>query len=152
MGEDGGPAEGGAGRRRVRESRLSGVLGDGAPVELDAGRPAAAVEFDRDNVEDLFEFCKKKDVGVICMKPMSGHFVPNWAKDVSNPKVARLLDELKEFGPMVMRHVELKIVFPTFVGDENAGELNEYIVDTYIPMLMTEEQFEYQGKAAELEE
>jgi len=55
-------------------------------------------KFDRDNVEDLFELCKKKDVGVICMKPMTGHFVPNWAKDTSNPKVARVMAELKEFG------------------------------------------------------
>jgi len=55
-------------------------------------------KFDRDNVEDLFEFCKKKDVGVICMKPMSGHFVPNWAKDFKDPKVARLMKELAELG------------------------------------------------------
>ena len=54
--------------------------------------------FNRDHVEDLFEVCKKKDVGVLCMKPMTGHFVPNWAKDTSNPKVARLMGELKEFG------------------------------------------------------
>ena len=54
--------------------------------------------FDRDHVEDLFEFCKTKDVGVLCMKPMTGHFVPNWAKDTSNPKVARLMGELKEHG------------------------------------------------------
>ena len=54
--------------------------------------------FDRDSVEDLFEFCKKKDVGVICMKPMTGHFVPNWAKDQSNPKVAKVLSELEDFG------------------------------------------------------
>ncbi len=55
-------------------------------------------QFDRNSVEDLFELCKKKDVGVICMKPMTGHFVPNWAKDRSDPKVAKLMAELKEFG------------------------------------------------------
>jgi predicted aldo/keto reductase-like oxidoreductase len=54
--------------------------------------------FDRDSVENLFEFCAKKDVGVIVMKPMTGHFVPNWAKDTSNPKVAKVLGELQEFG------------------------------------------------------
>jgi predicted aldo/keto reductase-like oxidoreductase len=54
--------------------------------------------FDRDSVENLFAFCAKKDVGVLVMKPMTGHFVPNWAKDTSNPKVARVLDELEEFG------------------------------------------------------
>jgi predicted aldo/keto reductase-like oxidoreductase len=54
--------------------------------------------FDRDSVEDLFEFCAKKDVGVIAMKPMTGHFVPNWAKDASNPKVVRVLGELQASG------------------------------------------------------
>lgn len=54
--------------------------------------------FDRDSVEELFAVCKKKDVGVLCMKPMSGHFVPNWAKDPTNPRAARVLRELEEFG------------------------------------------------------
>lgn len=54
--------------------------------------------FDRNDVEGLFGLCKQKDVGVICMKPMTGHFIPNWAKDASNPKVVRLLEELRESG------------------------------------------------------
>ncbi|MFH1924212.1 MAG: aldo/keto reductase [Planctomycetota bacterium] len=54
--------------------------------------------FDRDSVEDLFELCHQKDVGVLVMKPMTGHFVPNWAKDTSDPKVARVLGELEQFG------------------------------------------------------
>jgi predicted aldo/keto reductase-like oxidoreductase len=54
--------------------------------------------FDRDSVENLFEFCKKKDVGVICMKPMTGHFVPNWAKDPSNPRAAKALAALEKSG------------------------------------------------------
>jgi hypothetical protein len=54
--------------------------------------------FDRDSVEALFAFCKKKDVGVLCMKPMTGHFVPNWAKDMSNPRAARLMRELEHLG------------------------------------------------------
>jgi hypothetical protein len=54
--------------------------------------------FDRNDVEGLFASCKQKDVGVLCMKPMTGHFVPNWAKDRSNPMVVRLLDELQDFG------------------------------------------------------
>ena len=32
------------------------------------------------------------------IKPMTGHFIPNWAKDASDPKVAGLLSELKQFG------------------------------------------------------
>ena len=54
--------------------------------------------FDRDSVENLFAFCKKKDVGVICMKPMTGHFVPNWAKDPSNPRAVKTLAELEKLG------------------------------------------------------
>jgi uncharacterized protein len=53
---------------------------------------------DRPATEELFELCKKKDVGVIAIKPMTGHFIPNWAKNASDPKVARLLAELKSFG------------------------------------------------------
>ncbi len=55
-------------------------------------------KFDRDSVENLFEFCKKKDVGALVMKPMTGNFVPNWAKDPSYPKVAGLMADLEEFG------------------------------------------------------
>ena len=54
--------------------------------------------FDRDSVENLFEFCKKKDVGVLCMKPMTGHFVPNWAKDMSNPRAATTIAQLEKLG------------------------------------------------------
>ena len=54
--------------------------------------------FNRQNVADMFAYAKQKDVGVLVMKPMSGHFIPNWAKDTSDPKVVRLLAELKEFG------------------------------------------------------
>jgi len=53
---------------------------------------------DRPATEELLDFCKKKDVGVIAIKPMTGHFIPNWAKDASDPKVARLMEELKDFG------------------------------------------------------
>jgi len=53
---------------------------------------------DRPATEELFELCKKKDVGVMVIKPMTGHFIPNWAKDTANPKVARVLEELKQLG------------------------------------------------------
>ncbi len=53
---------------------------------------------DRPATEELFELCKKKDVGVMVIKPMTGHFIPNWAKDTANPKVARVLEELEQLG------------------------------------------------------
>jgi len=36
---------------------------------------------DRPGTEGLFELCKTKDVGVIVIKPMTRHFIPNWAKN-----------------------------------------------------------------------
>jgi len=53
---------------------------------------------DRVGTEELFELCKKKDVGVMVIKPMTGHFIPNWAKKTDDPKVAGLLKELKVSG------------------------------------------------------
>lgn len=53
---------------------------------------------DRTGTEALFELCRQKDVGVMAIKPMTGHFIPNWGKDASNPKVTGLLEELKQFG------------------------------------------------------
>ena len=53
---------------------------------------------DRVGTEDLFELCRKKDVGVMVIKPMTGHFIPNWAKKTDDPKVAGLLAELKTVG------------------------------------------------------
>jgi predicted aldo/keto reductase-like oxidoreductase len=53
---------------------------------------------DRVGTEKLFELCKKKDIGVMVIKPMTGHFIPNWAKKTDDPKVAGLLKELKVSG------------------------------------------------------
>ncbi|MCX7886298.1 MAG: aldo/keto reductase [Verrucomicrobiae bacterium] len=53
---------------------------------------------DRIGTEQLFELCKQKDVGVMVIKPMTGHFIPNWGKKTDDPKVAAWLKELKEFG------------------------------------------------------
>jgi len=53
---------------------------------------------DRLGTEELFKLCKAKDVGVIAIKPMTGHFIPNWAKNASDPMVARVLGELAQLG------------------------------------------------------
>jgi uncharacterized protein len=53
---------------------------------------------DRVGTEELFELCRRKDVGVMVIKPMTGHFIPNWAKQTTDPKVAGWLEELKQFG------------------------------------------------------
>lgn len=64
-------------------------------------------QVDRLGAEELFTVCKQKDVGVLVIKPMTGHFVPNWAKDTTDPKVTRLLAELKEFGAEHLYHALL---------------------------------------------
>ena len=53
---------------------------------------------DRPATEELFALCKKKDVGVLVIKPMTGHFIPNWAKNAADAKAARLMAELKQLG------------------------------------------------------
>ncbi len=53
---------------------------------------------DRTGTEELFDLCRKKDVGVMVIKPMTGHFIPNWAKKADDSKVAGLLAELKSVG------------------------------------------------------
>ena len=55
-------------------------------------------KLDGRSAEDLFELCKMKDVGVLAIKPFSGHFIPNWAKNSTDPMVQDLLDDLKKFG------------------------------------------------------
>ncbi|MCC6354669.1 MAG: hypothetical protein IT577_12340 [Verrucomicrobiae bacterium] len=34
----------------------------------------------------------------MAIKPMTGHFIPNWAKNTDDPKVAALLKALQEQG------------------------------------------------------
>jgi hypothetical protein len=55
-------------------------------------------------------------------------------------------EDADTIGPMVMRHVELRIFYPTLDYESEDGE-EEYIVDTYIPALLTEEQFEKQNES-----
>ncbi len=55
-------------------------------------------KLDGRTAEDLFVIARKKDVGVLVIKPFSGHFIPNWAKNSTDPMVQDLLADLKEFG------------------------------------------------------
>jgi len=73
-------------------------------------------------------------------------------EDRSNPSDGLFRDdELKEIGPMMMRHVELTVTYSVNLGDDG-GEENEYVIDTYMPALLTEQQFEYQQDNAGEEE
>jgi uncharacterized protein len=55
-------------------------------------------KLDGRSAEDLFSLAKKKDIGVFVIKPFSGHFIPNWAKNSTDPMVQDLLEDLKVFG------------------------------------------------------
>lgn len=55
-------------------------------------------KLDGRSAEDLFSLAKKKDVGVLVIKPFSGHFIPNWGKNSTDPMVKDLLDDLQRFG------------------------------------------------------
>ncbi|NUQ61712.1 MAG: aldo/keto reductase [Pirellulales bacterium] len=102
--------------------------------------------FDRNDVEGLFAFCKQKDVGVISMKPMTGHFLPNWAKDTSNPKVASLMSELSGLGAEHLYHAMLLWVLKNpnvccaAVGMSAVGEVAENCRAVGMPLTRAHER------------
>jgi hypothetical protein len=54
-------------------------------------------------------------------------------------------DDFDEVHDLMARHVLLKIYAP----EQGDGEVLEYIIDTYLPLLMTEEQFKRYGSGDE---
>jgi len=54
---------------------------------------------DLPGAERLFELAKANDVGVIGIKPMTGNFIPNWAKEAANPEIQEIMKKLKDYGP-----------------------------------------------------
>jgi hypothetical protein len=52
-------------------------------------------------------------------------------------------EDARSYGPLVMRHVELTLFYPVMDDLEQGYVEKEYVVDTYLPVLLTEEQFEY---------
>ena len=55
-------------------------------------------KIDTPGIEELFSLAKMKDIGVLVMKPMSGHYIPNWARQTTDPMVQTFLNDLKNFG------------------------------------------------------
>ncbi len=55
-------------------------------------------KLDGKSAEDLFDLAKKKDIGVLTIKPFSGHFIPNWAKNSTDSMVKNMLEDLDRFG------------------------------------------------------
>ena len=54
---------------------------------------------DLPGAERLFELAKANDVGVIGIKPMTGNFIPNWAKEAARPEIQEIMKKLKDYGP-----------------------------------------------------
>lgn len=55
-------------------------------------------KIDTPGVEELFALARKKDIGVLVMKPMSGHYIPNWAGQTTDPMVQTFLKDLNRLG------------------------------------------------------
>ncbi|MHC4538228.1 MAG: aldo/keto reductase, partial [Planctomycetota bacterium] len=49
--------------------------------------------------ERLFRLAKANDVGVIGIKPMTGNFIPNWAKETATPEIREIMKKLEDYGP-----------------------------------------------------
>ena len=60
----------------------------------------------------------------------------------SSPNDSVFADENQDsYGPMVMRHVELTLYYTA--PDESGEEMEEkYVVETYLPLLLTEDQYQ----------
>ncbi len=83
------------------------------------------------------------------MSEYDGEYGDSYLDDTPSDSVFD--DEEEEIGPMVMRHVEIRIFFPSVKQEEEDMD-NEYVIDTYIPVLLTEEQYDRQSFGSSTEE
>jgi len=49
-------------------------------------------------IERVIKLAKDNDVGVITIKPMTGNFIPYWAKQVNEPEIQEIMKKLKNYG------------------------------------------------------
>jgi predicted aldo/keto reductase-like oxidoreductase len=54
---------------------------------------------DLPGAERLFRMTKANDVGVIGIKPLTGNFIPYWAKQTVNPEIQEIMKKLRDYGP-----------------------------------------------------
>jgi len=54
---------------------------------------------DLPGAERLFRMTKANDVGVIGIKPLTGNFIPYWAKETVHPEIQEMMKKLKDYGP-----------------------------------------------------
>ena len=85
----------------------------------------------------------------VTLYDFSGSYIPDEENDFEgsdpyDPNDSVFVNEEDDtFGPMVTRHVEITVFYPSVKTDET-DVMNEYVIDTYLPPLMTEEQYERQ--------
>ena len=51
-----------------------------------------------DHTERMFKLAKEKDVGIICIKPLTGNFIPYWANQTHDPEIKDIMKKLKKYG------------------------------------------------------
>ena len=59
-------------------------------------------------VERVIKLAKEKDVGVIVIKPMTGNFIPYWAKQTAEPEIQEIMKKLKDYGPQNLYQAMIK--------------------------------------------
>ncbi len=59
-------------------------------------------------VERVIKLAKEKDVGVIIIKPMTGNFIPYWAKQTSEPEIQEIMKKLRDYGPQNLYQAMIK--------------------------------------------
>jgi len=63
---------------------------------------------DLPGTESVLKLAKENDVGVIVIKPMTGNFIPNWAKETVEPEVQEIMKKLRDYGPENLYQAMLK--------------------------------------------
>jgi len=59
-------------------------------------------------VERVIKLAKEKDVGVIVIKPLTGNFIPYWAKQTAEPEIQEIMKKLRDYGPQNLYQAMIK--------------------------------------------
>jgi predicted aldo/keto reductase-like oxidoreductase len=63
---------------------------------------------DNPGAEKLLKVAKEYDVGVMGIKPLTGNFIPYWAKQTADPEIQEIMKLLKNYGPENLYQAMLK--------------------------------------------
>jgi len=59
-------------------------------------------------VERVIKLAKERDVGVIVIKPLTGNFIPYWAKQTAEPEIQEIMKRLRDYGPQNLYQAMLR--------------------------------------------